>query len=142
MDSYDFAGATKYFRDILSFTMGPIELRRKMERGEDLNIIDVRRAADFNEGHIPGAKNIPVDKQGDTYTWKDHSLLSKTKINVIYCYTIVCHSSAAAALDFATRGYPAVELHGGFETWKQKGLPIEKLECATAGSDKRECNCS
>lgn len=143
MTSYDFGRAKEYFLDKLSFSLGPIELRRRIDRGEELNIIDVRLAKDFEEGHIPGARNIPVNKQGGQYIWDDYSLLSETKINIVYCYTIVCHSSTVAAFEFASRGYRVMELDGGFETWKQKNLPIERKSCAIGSGAEvaGACNC-
>jgi len=38
------------------------ELRERLSRGEPIVIIDVRTAAEFADGHIVGAVNIPVDQ--------------------------------------------------------------------------------
>ena len=37
------------------------ELAKRIGRGEKLNLIDVRKPAEFNAGHVPGAVNIPLD---------------------------------------------------------------------------------
>jgi rhodanese-related sulfurtransferase len=36
------------------------ELQRMVDRGENITIIDVRSAAEYDSGHIPGSINIPV----------------------------------------------------------------------------------
>lgn len=42
--------------------MEPDELRQKLNRGEELVVIDVRSAEEFASGHIDGAINIPADQ--------------------------------------------------------------------------------
>lgn len=43
-----------------AFGVTPAELQGRLSRNENLLIVDVRPAVAFNEGHIPGAINIPV----------------------------------------------------------------------------------
>ncbi|MDF2926850.1 MAG: sulfurtransferase [Paenibacillaceae bacterium] len=38
----------------------PDEIRGRLERGEALNIVDVREAEEVAEGMIPGARHIPL----------------------------------------------------------------------------------
>jgi len=63
---------------------------------------------DYAEGHIPGAVNLPKAQWHDAKIVKTR--LNKKKINVLYCYSQVCHPAATAAVEFAKRGYPAMEL--------------------------------
>ena len=111
--------AKEYFEAKMAFTTGPVELERMMKQGQ-VNVVDVRAAEDYAEGHIPGAVNLPKDK------WEALGGLRKDKTNVIYCYSQVCHLAAAAALEFASKGYPVMELEGGFRTWKEHEMDIEK----------------
>ena len=118
---HDPAKAKAYFEDKLAFTTGPVELDRWIKTGEDnLVVVDVRAAEDFAKGHIPGAINIPKE------TWDSPQGLSKDKTNVVYCYTQQCHLAANACVRFAGRGYPVMELEGGFEAWKENELDIEE----------------
>ena len=112
--------AKEYFEAKISFTTGPVELERMMKQGENLNIVDVRAAEDYAEGHIPGAVNLPKDK------WQTLEGLRKDKTNVLYCYSQVCHLAATAAVEFASKGYPVMELEGGFRAWKEHDMEIEK----------------
>jgi rhodanese-related sulfurtransferase len=118
------AKAKKYFEAKMAFTTGPVELERMVQEGQPVNIVDVRAAEDYAEGHIPGAVNLPKDQWHDTKILK--SRLRKDKINVLYCYSHVCHLAATAAVLFASKGYPVMELEGGWRTWKDGGFDVEK----------------
>ena len=118
---HDPARARAYFEDKLAFTTGPVELDRWIKTGEDnLVVVDVRAAEDYAKGHIPGAINIPKEQ------WGRPQGLAKDKTNVVYCYTQQCHLAANACAQFASQGYPVMELEGGFETWKEDELDIEE----------------
>ena len=117
----DLSRARAFFEDKVAFTTGPVELSQMIKSGEsDFNVIDVREGEDYAKGHIPGAINLPKDK------WSTLGGLSKDKINIIYCYTHVCHLGAKACAEFARNGFPVMELDGGFEEWKENDLDIEK----------------
>lgn len=118
------AKAKKYFRDKLSFTTGPVELERWMKQGQPVNVVDVRAEEDYAEGHIPAAANLPKDQWDNAKQLK--AILRKDKINVLYCYSHVCHLAASAAVEFTKKGYPVMELDGGWRWWKSDGFEIEK----------------
>lgn len=112
--------AKKYFENKMAFTTGPAELKYFMDEGESPCILDVRSRSDFEKGHIPGAVNLP-EEEWNRIT-KDHK---KDQVHVVYCYSVVCHLAARAALYFASKGIPVVELEGGFDYWKEYGYEIE-----------------
>src|SRR2546430_6298875 len=117
---HDPAKAKAYFEDKLAFTTGPVELDHMIKDGANINIVDVRAEEDFAKAHIPGAINLPKEK------WETLEGLQHDKVNVVYCYTQVCHLAAAAAAHFAGRGYPVMEMDGGFEAWKESDLEVER----------------
>jgi rhodanese-related sulfurtransferase len=112
--------AKEYFKAKMQFTTGPVELNRAIEQNANINVIDVRATEDYRKGHIPGAINLPKEK------WDTREGLSKDRTNVLYCYTQQCHLAATAALQFASAGYPVMEMDGGFEAWKEHDLTVEK----------------
>ena len=115
----DPAKAREFFEAKMAFTTGPVELERMMKNNE-VNVVDVRAAEDFAQGHIPGAINLPKDQW---HTLKD---LRKDKTNVLYCYSQVCHLAATAAVEFSSKGFPVMELEGGWRWWKDDGFEIQK----------------
>jgi rhodanese-related sulfurtransferase len=115
----DLAKAKAYFEAKMAFTTGPVELERMIKHNE-VNVVDVRAAEDYAEGHIPGAINLPKDE------WQTLKGLRKDKMNVLYCYSQVCHLAATAAVEFAGKGYPVMELDGGWRWWRDDDFSIEK----------------
>ena len=113
--------AEDFFANKNRFTTGPVEISRKIENGEDdIVTIDVREEDDFRKGHVPGAINLPESQ------WQTLQGLSRDATNVIYCYSQTCHLASHAAQFFAQRGYPVMEMEGGFAAWKENDLEVEK----------------
>ncbi len=114
------AKARAFFEAKLTYTTGPVELDRALSAGQKVIVVDVREHDDYAAGHIPGAINLPKDK------WDKPEGLRQDMVNIIYCYSQACHLAACAAWHFAEKGYPVMELEGGFETWKKCDLEIER----------------
>src|SRR5579872_7396744 len=106
---YDPKKGYEYFKDKITFTAGPMELKRWIDDKEGINVVDVRFEEDYAKGHIPGAVSLPKEK------WGSFAGLKKDKVNVVYCYTQQCHLAPEAAVEFTKAGYPCVELEGGFD---------------------------
>lgn len=115
----DPARAKAYFEDKMAFTTSPVELERMMQHNE-VNVVDVRAAVDFSIGHIPGAISLPKDR------WHTFEGLREDKINVLYGYSQVCHLVATAAVEFAAKGFPVMELEGGLRWWKNDGFSVAR----------------
>lgn len=126
----DPAQAREFFERKMTFTTGPVELNAQIEGEADLVIVDVRAHADFEEGHIPGAISLPREK------WNTPEGLSKEKLNVLYCYSHVCHLAAAAAVQFAGLGYSVVEMDGGFKAWEENDLEVEPGDPGGPGAEQ------
>ncbi len=88
-------------------------------------IYSVRKAADYNKGHIEGAINNPF---GNAMA-ADFANLPKDKTIVVYCYTGQTAGQVTASLRLM--GYDAVSLNGGMGTaanvpmgWANNGFPV------------------
>ncbi len=96
------------------------EAIRLMNQGAQL--LDVRNAEAFKQGHIVGARHVPDEqlaKAGDTLKkWKDKTL-------VLYCES---GSQAASAIrSLHTQGFTKVfNLRGGLTAWRGESLPVER----------------
>lgn len=104
--------AKDYFSEYLAYTIGPLELKNLMDE-EHVSLVDVRRHADYDISHIPGALSLTKEKIADNL-----DKLDKEKTTVVYCYNSQCHLGARACLILADYGYPCVLLQGGFKVWK------------------------
>lgn len=50
------------------------ELNERLQRGDPVQIIDIRPEQEYASGHIPGAENIPFDRfarEVDNHTWEE-----------------------------------------------------------------------
>jgi rhodanese-related sulfurtransferase len=125
--------ARAFFEEKLAFTTGPVELARAVKQRANIVVVDVREAQDYRKGHVPGAVNLPRDQ------WRTRAGLRKDALNVLYCYSHVCHLAATAAADFAADGYSVMEMDGGFEAWKENDLEIEsELSSGKRAGKERE----
>ena len=115
---HDPAKAKEFFEAKMAFTTGPVELEQMMKQG-GVNIVDVRAAEDYAKGHIPGAISLPKER------WGSLQGLRKDRVNILYCYSLVCHLAATAAVQFAAQGFPVMELDGGWRWWQEDGFDVE-----------------
>jgi rhodanese-related sulfurtransferase len=95
--------------------IGPAELRKMRESGEDFSLIDVREPDEQAAGMIPGATPIPrgiLERDIDKVTTDKHRTL------VIYCGG--GGRSALAAVNLKKMGFQnAVSLAGGYKGWRE-----------------------
>lgn len=99
------------------------ELKRRLDAGEKLLLLDVRSAADFagEKGHIAGALNIPLEELAA----RQDELESDRGRAVLLVCTTDRRSSRAAAL-LAAAGFAQVQVvQGGMTAWRAKGWPVE-----------------
>jgi len=97
-------------------------LKQKMERGEPVLVLDVRDAAEFNgqEGHIPGATNLPLAELPARVTELDDR--RQAAIHLV-CRTD--RRSAQAAGLLADAGFADVRVvRGGMTAWRAMGGPV------------------
>ena len=89
------------------------EVETSLNKGINLNIIDVREVDEVASGRIPGAENIRLG----LLEFRMHEL-DKAKE-----YIIVCRSggrSARAAQFLEYRGYKVINMTGGMMSWEGK----------------------
>lgn len=99
----------------------PQEAVLKMNR-EDALVLDVREAAEFAQGHIPGARHIPL---GELARRIGELEKFKGKPIVVACRS--GHRSAGACGILEKNGFENVyNLAGGMIAWEAANLPVEK----------------
>jgi len=101
---------------------GPAELRRRLDAGEPLVLVDVRDPDEYRDGFIEPATNI---SRGFLEFRIGTAATDPTTPIVLYCQTGLRSMLAAKAL--RELGYQnVVNLQGGFQRWAQSGLPVVK----------------
>jgi adenylyltransferase/sulfurtransferase len=89
----------------------PSQLAQRLERGEKLEIIDVREPYEWQIGHIPGARLVPLDRIAE-----EIPRLDKRRETILYCK--VGARSMRAAQQLASAGVTDVRnLAGGILRW-------------------------
>ncbi len=83
-------------------------------------VVDVRPAGEFETGHLPGARNIPIAEFE-----KRASELPSGK-PVIVCCASGANSSRAAGILRKSGRQDVFNLSGGLRAWTQGGLPLVK----------------
>jgi rhodanese-related sulfurtransferase len=99
------------------------ELKRRLDEGDDLLLLDVRTAADFvgDQGHIAGATNIPLES---LLSRLDELTGHRDRPIALVCRTDRRSDQAAAQL--ARHGFSRVSVvEGGMTAWLGQGWPIE-----------------
>jgi molybdopterin/thiamine biosynthesis adenylyltransferase/rhodanese-related sulfurtransferase len=90
----------------------------------DVQLGDVREKNEWDEGHLPGAAFVP---KSYLEQWAEDRLPSKDKTTILYCAGGVRSVMAAEAL--RKLGYSnVISMSGGFNRWKDSGLPWTKPE--------------
>ena len=116
----DAGKAKDFFKAKLAHTIGPDRLKHLIDKHlDEFNLIDVRKYEDYIKGHIPYAVHIPYDQMEDQLV-----KLSKDKVNILYSYSFLCQLSQKAAYMLADKGYPVMEVIGGFKGWKKSDFDI------------------
>ena len=98
-------------------------------------VIDSRVAAEYAEGHIKGAINVPYREKSakvvDFDASQDEFSLAKLPTDkaaavIIYCNGPECWKSFKASTAAIKGGYTNIHWYReGFPEWKSKGLPVE-----------------
>ncbi|MBA2530069.1 MAG: metalloregulator ArsR/SmtB family transcription factor [Euzebyales bacterium] len=93
------------------------ELAQRLRAG-DVVVLDVRPSSEFQAGHIPGARSVPIGEL------RRHlrALPNDAEI-VAYCRGTYCVYADDAVRLLHRRGYRARRLEDGFPEWKRAGLP-------------------
>ena len=98
----------------------PTEAARLLKETKNLQLIDVRTAAEYAGGHLAGAKLIPVQELADRLAEID-----KRKPVLLYCRS--GHRSGTALKMLEEHGFTgAKHIEGGINAWQAAGLPVAK----------------
>ena len=101
------------------------QMQELLESDDDFILINVLSEAQFEERHIPGSINIPVEDPDFIERVKEHAPDLNQRI-VVYCANEDCPASPQAAAKLEEAGYTDVlDYTEGIEGWQNIGEPVE-----------------
>ncbi len=114
------AVVTKFLADPRQ--LAPLDRKAVLGRARqgEVIVIDVRPADEFEAGHLPYARSIPVAELK-----KRLSELPRNKDIVAYCRGPFCLMASDAVALLRQKGFRAVRIDDGVAEWRSAGLPIE-----------------
>ncbi|HEV3279708.1 MAG TPA: rhodanese-like domain-containing protein [Terriglobia bacterium] len=98
------------------------EVKRRLDTGEKVTLVDVREDNEWTRGHIPGAIHMG---RGVIERDIEHRFPDKTVELVLYCGG--GYRSALSADNLQKMGYTRViSMDGGWRGWTEAGYPAEQ----------------
>jgi len=101
----------------------PLKVKRLVASGT-ITVLDVRWPDIYDQGHIPGALNVPLDD----FEEEKEGLLSKVTPGdeiLVYCASVACHDSHTFATRLIEMGFSRVAVYsGGFAEWEEMGFDV------------------
>lgn len=98
------------------------DVKKKLDQGEKIQLVDVREESEFAKDHLPGAIHLGkgvIERDVETKVPGLNTPL------VLYCGG--GFRSALAADNLQKMGYTNVlSMDGGIRDWRDKGLPLTK----------------
>lgn len=104
-------------------TLSAAELNEKLKNGKRPVVVDVRQPDEYRNGHIAGARLIPLGQLS-------HRIDELSQSREIICVCASGNRSSSATRMLVGAGLNAVNMKGGMLGWRRAGLPIKKGDAA------------
>ena len=107
-------------------SLQPVSAKELMERLPHLVVLDVRLAEEYQAGHIPGARSIPVAELAARLRE-----IPRDREVIAYCRGPYCVFADEAVALLRANGCEARRLQEGLPDWRALGLPVESTASET-----------
>ena len=111
--------AERHFGALLSLETDCWDVHASLGEGADFVLLDVRSPAAYEEGHVPGAVNLPHGRINER-----NLAAYGDAVFVVYCAGPHCNGADRAALRLARLGRPVKKMVGGIEGWLDEGFEL------------------
>jgi membrane protein DedA with SNARE-associated domain/rhodanese-related sulfurtransferase len=126
----------KFLRNLRIARITPEELKEKIDAGEDVIIVDLRHALDFDAQpeSIPGALHMDAAELEEA-----HEVIPRDREIVLFCACPNEATAARLALLLRSKGITRIRpLAEGYDGWRSRGFPMSRIardasEAQTAG---------
>jgi rhodanese-related sulfurtransferase len=132
--AWKYVARQRFLRKMRIARISPEELKRQLDAGQALTIVDVRDRIDFTAepAIIPGALHLTTEE----LEARHHEIPREREI-VLYCTCPSEQSSARVALLLKRRGIERVRpLAGGYHAWRDRGYPLLDLTPVVSGGSQ------
>lgn len=99
--------------------IGAAELAGRLRDGGTI-VLDVRPRDEYDAGHLPGARSVPLDELEGRL-----ADLPPSQEIIVYCRGPYCVFADESVARLRARGYRARRLDAGLPDWRAAGLPVE-----------------
>lgn len=106
---------------------------RMLDGPDKVHLVNVLGRDTFNQKHIPGSFNMPVD--ADSFVENMETRVPRDELVVVYCASQECDASTKAASQLTEAGFENVyDFEGGVAEWEAAG---RELVGSAAGTGTR-----
>ena len=123
-----------FLKKLRAATVSPEALKRRLDAGDDVTIVDLRTALDVaaTPYAIPGSRWLAAD------AIDEHEVeLLRSRDVVLYCASPNDATSARVALQLKHKGITRVRpLEGGLAAWMALNLPVRTVQLPVAAADE------
>ena len=95
------------------------EVNEKLKFGKHPLVLDVRQPDEYRQGHIAGAKLIPLNEL-------HRRMKELPQGREIVCVCASGSRSASAAKILSKDGFSVFDMQGGMLAWRRAKLPVQK----------------
>jgi membrane protein DedA with SNARE-associated domain/rhodanese-related sulfurtransferase len=130
----------RFVREFRMARITPEELKKKLDAGEQVMIVDLHGSRDGPRGHrgIPGAVCVDPHRLGMHDNPQKGTPIPRDREVVLYCTALHEFTSARAALELRRRGFERVRpLAGGLQAWHERGFPLTLVMLCGAEEPRR-----
>jgi rhodanese-related sulfurtransferase len=112
-------GAEHGSRNVLLLPADYVKLQ--FDKGRTFTAVDLRSVEDYRQGHLPGARSLPLSELATRFE-------EVPTVDLVVLYCDCSPSDAEDAYRFLRgRGYRNLSLlRDGFDAWVKRGYPIER----------------
>jgi membrane protein DedA with SNARE-associated domain/rhodanese-related sulfurtransferase len=130
---WKFYNRRKFLRKLKIARITPEELKEKIDAGEDILVVDLRHALDFeaNPETIPGALHIDAADLEEAY-----EVIPRDREIVLFCACPNEVTAARLALLLRSKGITRIRpLSEGYEGWRSRGFPLSLAKDETGDAE-------
>lgn len=105
-------------------TINAEQLRHRLEKSDEIPVINVLDPEQFRKEHVPGSANVPLSDS--RFVERVEQIVGdKNSEVIVYCASRECDASEKAGAKLEEAGFTNVhDFEGGMKEWKGSGMTV------------------